>query len=221
MKLVLASAGFLRSREIAIAAAELANKDLANLNVAVINEAKAIEAGDKTWLFNEMQKLRETASGKIDFIDLLALDIKTIEQRIEFADIIYVVGGHTDYLMSVYRRTGFDKLLRDKLLKEKVYVGSSAGAMVLGRRISTETYTEIYGEWQDFGIFEYMNEVDFAMLPHFDSPEFIQNRAENVARLIADFSHPVYALKDTQAVIVDNDKVSFVGGEPFTINPKK
>ncbi|MGI8935211.1 MAG: Type 1 glutamine amidotransferase-like domain-containing protein, partial [Phormidesmis sp.] len=60
---------------------------------------------------------------------------------------IFVNGGSIDYQMYVFKKSGFAKLL-PKLLETKVYVGSSAGSMVIGKRVSTEAYHKIYyGEY--------------------------------------------------------------------------
>lgn len=63
-----------------------------------------MEPGDKRWSFDEMYNLSRVVGGEIDVVNLLALDLKTIEQRMDFADVIYVVGGLSDYLMTVFER---------------------------------------------------------------------------------------------------------------------
>lgn len=210
---MLASAG-IYTPELAKELSRLVGKPLKEINVAVINDASAVEPGDKRWLFDEMQSLGQLVGGEVDIVNLLALDIKTIERRLALSDVIYVSGGVTDYLMAVFERTGFRELLKGTLLNEKVYVGASAGSMVLGRRITTEGYKEIYrdGE-QDFGVTEYMALVDFAIFPHLGSSIFTLNRAETIRKAAEDFKYAIYAIQDTQAVIVEGDTVSFVGGE--------
>ncbi len=217
MKLLLASAG-LFTQELADTLAGLVGKSLDSINVAVINEASAVEPGDKRWFIDEMIHLRDYVGGEIDIINLLALDRETVKQRLEFADAIYVVGGMTDYLMTVYEKTGFADLLRNELLDDKVYVGSSAGSMVLGRRISTDQYKAIYRNGEpDFGVTEYMSLVDFAIFPHLNSKIFTRNREDIIESATHGFTSTVYAVEDTQAVVVDGNDVSFVGGDVFTI----
>lgn len=217
MKALLTSTG-IHTPEIAEAVTTLVNKSDNQINIAVIDEAAAVEPGDKRWFFDEMQQLSRTFGGEIDVINLLALDIATIEQRMQFTDVIYMSGGMTDYLMTVFKRTGFGELLKDKLLSEKVYVGASAGAMVFGRRISTDGYKDVYrkGE-QDFGVNEYMALVDFSIFPHLDSQEFIRNRTEIIDKATIDFDYPVYAIQDNQAVVVNGDEVSFIGGDALIV----
>ena len=217
MKLLLASAG-IWNQEIVNALGDLTGKDLVSINVAIINEASAVESGDKRWFLDEMNKLSDYVGGEIDFINLFALDTATVEQRVAFADVIYVVGGVTDYLMTVFERTGFGDLLKNKLLQDKVYVGASAGSMVIGRRITTDKYKEVYRKGdQDFGVTEYMGLVDFAIFPHLNSPIFTRNRADIITDAAQDLAYPVYAIEDAQAVVVDGDDVRLVGGDVLKI----
>jgi dipeptidase E len=216
MKLVLTSTGFF-IKEIAEKTAELAGKPLAKLNIAIINEAYSVENGGKRWIIKELGNIDHYVGGEIDFINLLALSSEEIEERIKLSDVIYVMGGHTDYLMSVFQKTGFDRLLKDRILEDKVYLGSSAGAMVICRRNSKEAYLDIYGEEGEYGVENYMDLVDFTIKPHIDSVEFPNNNIENLERVCKGLDFDCYGLKDDQAIIVEGDKISFVGGEPFKI----
>lgn len=191
----------------------MAGKPLSQLNIAIINEAAAVESGDKTWLFDEFAKLRKFVGGEIYFVNLLALDIETIEKRLEFADVIYVAGGNYGYLMTVFRKTGFDKLLRDKLLAKKIYVGSSAGSMIAGRLIESPDYlNEFVTDAKIYGVDEYMNLVDFAIIPHMNNGSARKNAAV-IRKSLTENPFPVYGVSDSQAVIMNNSDISFVGGE--------
>src|SRR3989338_10198117 len=138
MKLILCSEGF-STREIIDKCAELVGKPKDSISVAVINEAYAVENNNLRWVLNNLNKAKDNFGGNLELVNLLALDIEIVKKRIQQHDVISVVGGHTDYLMSVFNKSGFSKLLPE-LLKTKVYVGSSAGSMVLGRRLSADAY---------------------------------------------------------------------------------
>lgn len=219
MKLLLSSAG-IRNDELAKALSDLAGKPTSEINVAIINEAATVEPGDKTWMFNELGDLKKFVGGEFDWVDLLALNIEQIKQRLEFADVIYVVGGNPDYLAHLYRKTGFDVLLQDVLLDKKVYVGSSAGSMVMGRRASTKEYREYYGETRTFDTQEYLSLVDFVIKPHFESPELPNNHKDILLEASAKESLKLYAIRDDQAIVVVDNKLDFVGGQPFIAKPK-
>lgn len=189
------------------------------ISVGIINEAYAVEKGDKRWVLDNLNSVKNNFSGEIDIVNLLALSIDEVEERLSDKDVIFVVGGDTDYLMSVYQKTGFDKLL-PILLETKVYVGSSAGSMVVGKRISAAAYRLIYGEDSKYGINEYLGLVDISVMPHLDSPDF-PNRKESLLEAVGGFEGKVYGLRDDSAVVVEDNDIHTIGSEPIIIEKSK
>ncbi len=216
MKLILASAGFY-TEEIIKKCEELVGKSRKDTNIAVINESYAVEhENNLRWVLDDLNRIRDNFGGNLELVNLLALDIETIKERIKLNDVIFMVGGNADYLMNVFNKTGFSKLLPE-LLKTKVYVGSSAGSMVLGNRLSTEAYDKLYGEESTYGITQYMGLVDIAVMPHLDSPHF-QNRREKLTEVSKEHPGVIYGLTDDSALIVEDDKILTVGNEPLILN---
>lgn len=214
MKLVLCSEGFHTNNTVE-ACVELVGKPQDQISIAIINEAYAPETGDKRWVLDNLNSVANNFSGEVDIVDLLALSIEEVEQRLADKDVIFVVGGDTDYLMTVYQKTGFDKLL-PKLLETKVYVGSSAGSMVVGKRISAAAYRLIYGEDSKYGIEEYVGLVNLSVMPHLDSPHF-PNRKESLIEAVGTFKGRVYGLRDDSAVVVNGNDIQTIGSQPIII----
>jgi dipeptidase E len=213
MKLLLCSEGF-HTPELVDACARLVGKPKADISIGVINEAYAVETGDMRWVLTNLHSAADNFGGEFLLVNLLALDRNEIRERLESVDVIYVVGGHTDWLMHVLNESGLAAMLPD-LLKSKVYVGSSAGSMVVGRRISTAAYAEVYGEEGDYGITQYLNLVDLAPKPHLGSDMFPYNRPDVLDRVTADFTYPVYGLRDDSALVVEGDQITTIGSEPY------
>lgn len=209
MKLILASSGF-EAKEAVKKCIEFVGKPKDKINFAVINEAYAVEHGDHSWVLDDMDSIRKNFGGNIEFVNLLALDIHKVEERIKAADAIFVVGGNTEYLKTVFDKTGFSKLL-PKLLKDKVYVGSSAGSMILGKQPSYKTQDKIYGEVDYFGVHEYLGLLNFSILPHLHSKYFSERADEWAVKESESVDYPVYAISDNAAVIIDGDKEYVVG----------
>ncbi len=219
MKFLLTSAG-LTTPDIVQACTDLVGKDPGEISFAIINEAHAVEAGDKRWISVECNRLVENFGGDIDFINLLALSSDEVRQRIVTKDVIYVLGGHTEYLMSVYNKAGFSELLND-MPEDKVYVGSSAGAMVVSTRMSLQAYKEIYGEQDDYGTDAYLGFVDFTFFPHLNSPHFKVRTTNMVKQWENLFTADTYCVEDTQAIFIDGDQQKFIGGNPLFIRDGK
>lgn len=215
MKLVLASQGF-TTPEIAEAVARLAGKPLAELDVAIINEAYVgIAAGrHEGWLINELAQIAQYAKGTISFVNLRAYDLPEIKQRLEFADLIYIIGGAQIVLPQLFRETGFDKLLPE-LAKTKVIMGTSAGANVLGRQIEDANYwQDQYGSSKAYLAEPALGLADFNILPHFEREDYPLRITEKLTPLLKDYPFQLYGVTDTQAVIQNNGKIEFVGGQP-------
>lgn len=193
----------------------LCDKPQDQITIAVINEAFAVEKGDKRWVLDNLNSVVQNFSGEVDIVNLLALSLDEVEKRLQAKDVIFVVGGDTDYLMSVFKKTGFDNLLPE-LLESKVYVGSSAGSMVIGNRISEAAYKLIYGEESSFGINSYLGLVDVSIMPHLDSPAF-SHRKDTLLQAVGEFQKRVYGLRDDSALVVDNEKIFTIGSDPIII----
>jgi dipeptidase E len=215
MKLVLCSEGFSTPNTVK-ACVELCGKPQHQISIAIINEGYAVEEGDKYWVLDNLNDVAKNFKGGIDIVNILALPLNEVVSRIEKRDVIFVIGGNNDYLMHVFEETGFAKLL-PKLLEKKVYVGSSAGSMIVGKRISDQAYGAIYGKYKTFGVKEYLNLVDFAIKPHLNSPSWPNNRAENLAAICGNTNFAVYALKDDTAIVVDGNRRTYTGSMPVKI----
>jgi dipeptidase E len=215
MKLILASQGF-TTPEIALATARLAGKSLDELNVAIINEAYvAIETGrDESWLINELDQLRGYVKGSVFFVNLRAYDITEIKERLSSADLIYIVGGAQLVLPKLFKETGFDKLLTE-LVQDKVILGTSAGANVLGAHIpSREYWADQYGDADTYLAEPSFGLVDFNILPHYDREDHPRRNETILTPLLKDNPFPLYGVTDTQAVVYNNGELEFVGGYP-------
>lgn len=214
MKLLLCSEGFSTPNTVA-KCVELVGKPQDQISVAIINEAYAAEHGDKRWVLDNLNDVARNFPSEIDIVSLLGLSMDEVVERIMQKDVIFVVGGHTDYLMSVFRKTGFDKALL-KLLESKVYVGSSAGSMVMGKRLAPEAYNKMVFDVVGYGTEHYMELVDFAFVPHIGSDDF-PGRDEALQSYAKSYRGNIYGLRDDSAVVVDGDQQYLIGSPPLEL----
>lgn len=209
MKLLLTSEGF-TTDAIIQAAIRLVGKDAQDINVAVINEGYIAEPGDHRSVLDDMNHVAAIFGGDFELVNLLALEPAAILTRLQAADLIFVLGGHQDYLMNVFNRSGLSRLLPE-LLQTKVYVGLSAGSMVMGQRLSSDAYYGFFGEEASFGEPPYSNIVDFAMVPHLGSPLHPGSNAQAVEQAAHNFAGTVYGLPDDSALVVEDGRISVLG----------
>lgn len=221
MKLVLASQGF-TTPEIAQVTADLVGKSIGGLSVAVINEAYVGITGgrDESWIINELSLLKQYIK-VVSFVNLRAYELPEIKGRLSSADIIYIVGGAQLILPKLFKQTGFDKLLAE-LAQDKIIFGTSAGANALGSHIqSAEYWKDQYGDPDAYLAEPSLGLVDFNILPHYDREDHPRRNESILTPLLQNNPFPLYGLTDTQAVIYNNDKLEFVGGEPVKFGKEK
>lgn len=213
MKLLLCSEGF-RTPNTVQACVELVGKPQDQISIAVINEAYAVEDGDKYWVIDTLNDVARNFTGGIDILNLLALPLKKVEEKIMRRDAMFVVGGSTDYLMHVFNRTGFSSLL-PTLLEKVVYIGSSAGSMVMGERLPVKAHDILYGDEETYGIENYLQFVPKVIIPHLDSPYFA-GRSELLPKAAKYHQGVVCGLTDDSALVVNGTEQTVIGSAPVT-----
>ena len=55
--------------------------------------------------------------------------------KLQVNDFIYVTGGNTFFLLQELKKAGADKLIKEQISAGKIYIGESAGAMILSPNI--------------------------------------------------------------------------------------
>ena len=120
------------------------------------------------------------------------------------ADVLLVDGGDATYLCHWMRESGLVDLLPS--LSETVWVGLSAGSMVMTPRIG-----EFFVNWTPpTGGDETLGLVDFSIYPHLDHPMLPENTMANAERWAADIAGPAYAIDDETAIKVVDGTVEVV-----------
>ena len=156
--------------------------DLANRKVVYITTAMDGEPDDdRTWVDEEFATILELGISKENIVEY---KIGKSEEDIDDFDIIYMMGGNTFYLLDVIRKTGFGEKIRGFLSKGKIYIGSSAGSIIMGNTIEAAA---LFDE-NNVGMTEFtaLKLVDGIIVPHANRKEaFINNlRSETNEKII-------------------------------------
>lgn len=218
MKLLLTSGG-ISNDSIAQGLFDLVGKRPEDTTLVFVPTASNVESGDKSWLIDDLINLKKLNLKSIDIVDISAVPMATWKARFEGADVLYFEGGDTHYLMDWINKSGLVSILPE-LLKEKVYVGASAGSVVLSRKLSAKISQEVYGE--DFDKTEdipALNLVDFYFLPHMNSPYFDKRKMDVLKEKFDAGNKKIYAMDDNSALKIVDGKVEVISeGEWLLIN---
>lgn len=112
------------------------------------------------------------------------------------ADALLVDGGEAAYLCHWMRKSGLADLLRS--LPETVWVGMSAGSMVMTPRIG-----DYFVDWKaSSGDDRTLGLVDFSIFPHLDHEMMPGNTLAAAERWAVEIGGPAYAIDDQTAIRV-------------------
>jgi dipeptidase E len=103
------------------------------------------------------------------------------------------------------RESGLARLLQS--LPDKVWVGLSAGSMVMTPRIGEHfiaTHPPITGDDSALAV------VDFSIFPHLDHPDLPHNTMADAERWATRLGCPAYAIDDRTAIKVVDGRVEVV-----------
>jgi dipeptidase E len=119
------------------------------------------------------------------------------------ADVLLVDGGEATYLCHWMRQSGLVDLLPS--LPETVWVGVSAGSMVMTPRIG-----EYFVEWPSAPDDRTLGIVDFSIFPHLNHEMMPGNTMADAEKWAAGIAGPAYAIDDQTAIKVTDGTVEVI-----------
>jgi dipeptidase E len=135
---------------------------------------------------------------------------------VQETDALLVGGGDPLYLCYWMRQSGLADLL-PSLRHEAVYVGLSAGSMVMAPSIG-----EDFVHWKPpTGDDSTLGLVDFAMFPHLDNPSLPENTLADAEKWAASMPTPAYAIDDETAIQVVDGVIEVISEGHWKLFPQK
>ena len=177
-----------------------------NCKVAFIPTAADPYAATR-FVDKDRRKFAEIGFNVID-IDLKGKNEKQLLEKLKNADVIFVSGGNTFYLLEKARQSGFDKTAKSLVKKGVIYAGSSAGSVLAGPTIEPIKLLDDPSKAR-LKSCKSLGLVDFIVIPHFDSEEYGPKCKKILSEYKGKFK--LLPLKDSQAVIVEGSSVKVVG----------
>ena len=214
MKLLLTSGG-IKNSSIHNALVDLLGKPIAECRALCIPTASyghPMVNPDMAWQFISGRE-RDTPMCELGWKTLGILELTALpsigKERwvswVQATDVLLVNGGDALYLCHWMRESGLADLLPS--LHETVWVGLSAGSMVMTPRIGQE-----FVEWEPpaGGDDRTLGFVDFSIFPHLDHPDLPSNTLATAEKWAARIQGPAYAIDDQTAFKVVDGAVEVV-----------
>lgn len=213
MKFLLSSAG-IKNASIHNALVDLLCKPIAEssaLCVPTASYAQPMSGALRAWNFisgreprTPMCELGWKSLGVLELTALPSIDRENWIPLVQETDVLLVNGGDPLYLCYWMRQSGLADLLPS--LREMVYVGLSAGSMVMTPRIG-----EDFVGWKPpSGGDETLGIVDFSIFPHLDHEDLPENTMADAEKWAAGISGPAYAIDDQTAIKVVDGTIEVV-----------
>ncbi|WP_152365148.1 Type 1 glutamine amidotransferase-like domain-containing protein [Microlunatus speluncae] len=202
MKLLLTSGG-IQNSTIRHALTELLGQPIAESTALFIPTAKYGHPGctPETVWYGVTGSLCNAGWKSVGMLELTALPSIAAERWVSWvrnADVLLADGGDATYLCHWMRQSGLADLLPS--LDETVWVGMSAGSMVMTPRIGDE-----FVAWPDAASDETLGIVDFSIFPHLDYPDWPDNTLDSARRWATKLPGAAYAIDDETAISVAAD----------------
>jgi len=212
MKLLLTSAG-VKNTSIQDALVDLLGKPIAESSALCIPTAgygNSYGSPAGIWRFisgQSTEPMCELGWKSVGVLELTALPSIDAERWVPWvceADVLLVNGGDALYLCHWMRQSGLADLLPS--LHETVYLGFSAGSMVMTPRIGDDFvgWKPPTGDDSTLGI------VDFSIFPHVDHEALPENTMAAAEKWAAGIPGPAYAIDDETAIKVTDGAVEVV-----------
>jgi dipeptidase E len=160
------------------------------------------------WITKDRDALLGTGA-ILDDIDISAVTSSSLKARLDTAEIIFVAGGNTFYLLQHAFSSGFLDYLCSKEQSNKAYVGSSAGALIIGpsieciKHLDDEPAAAAQKSAKSIGL------IPFIPLVHYGA----HNEAEGYSKVMNDLyssSYPFLPLWDSSLVECENKNFKYI-----------
>ncbi len=144
--------------------------NLKNKTITFIPTASTVEK--VVFYVNSGKKALEKLGLTIDILEVSTASYSEIKTKLKNNDFIYITGGNTFFLLQELKRTGADKIIVEEVNSGKVYIGESAGAMIVSSNIEYAKHMDSIKKAPSLTKYDSLGLVDFYPVPHYESAPF-------------------------------------------------
>jgi len=202
MKLLLTSAG-LENPKVGKAFLKLVGKPASNIKIIFIPTASRTK--EELYWVNASIKELESVGVKRTNIQELQINRKITYTEIKDFDVMYMCGGNTFYLLAQIRKFGFDNVIEKFISKGKLYLGVSAGSILMGPDIEISGIEN--ADINDVCLTDFtgLNYINTLITPH-----YVEKQKKAIANYQKTVKYKIISLTDDQAIIVIDGKQKLI-----------
>ena len=128
-------------------------------------------------------------------------EMEKMKTKFEKADVIYVGGGDTVFMMESWKKSGLLELIKDAYARGVIIAGLSAGAICWFSDIYTDSELVNGAGEERYSMFKGLNWIEGIISPHYGS------RMLDFDKIVCYNYDCAYGIEDDSALVIDDGKV--------------
>ena len=128
------------------------------------------------------------------------VDLEKLKEKFEKADMIYVGGGDTVFMIDSWKQSGILPLLKDAYERGVIIAGLSAGAICWFTDMYTDS-EQALGEGEKYAMFKGLGWVDGTISPHYGA------RMLDFDKIVCYNNFRALGLEDNSALVIEEGQV--------------
>jgi len=141
----------------------------------------------------------------VDELEISTASHKEISKKLQNNDYIYVTGGNTFFLLQELQKTGTDKIITEQIKTGKIYIGESAGSIILAPNIEYAMDLDNPKKAPELKDNASLSIVKFYPVPHHTNAPFKKAVEKIISRY--DSTMELMPISNSQVIIVKGNKV--------------
>ena len=138
-------------------------------------------------------------------VDIIYLTLENIDQFEELlikSDILYIGGGISDNLVSIFKENKLDIILKKHIDDNKIYAGSSAGAMLYTLRSmgDKDMFSDNYHNY-NYKMVNCLNLLNITICPHYQNEDLIIYND-----ILKKYNCDAFGIEEDTCVVIDDNK---------------
>ncbi len=125
------------------------------------------------------------------------VDQEKLKAKFEKADMIYVGGGDTVFMMEHFKKIGLLPLLKDAYERGVIIAGLSAGAICWFSDIYTDSASAL-GDGEQYAMFKGLSWINGIISPHYNQ------RMLDFDKIVCYNNHRAYGIEDNSAIVLQD-----------------
>lgn len=128
------------------------------------------------------------------------VDIEKMRLKFQKADVIYVGGGDTVFMIESWKKTGLLSLIEDAYKRGVIIAGLSAGAICWFSDMYTDSQAAL-GEGEKYAMFEGLSWIKGKISPHYGA------RMLDFDKIVCYNFDCAYGVEDDAALVIENGEI--------------